>query len=476
MRTNTTPRFQADLTRQRVPLAHLRYGSDEGTADLVPGMSPVSTPFERPSTPHSVILADEPISPDVDDEERLRYRSWREGKPTLPRSKLKDEEANIHRSKVDKSIEATLPKADLGTTTARSRKTSHYLGLFKGNDVSHDQRRQQKLDEEHQKKILQESSEIRAKVSALSEAAGRGRLKDSATTEDAAELVEHLESEAPRIIPPELLEQIRRHKNLTSGPFKPARRRKSTTSPQQRDSAEYFSHEEKRSPPVAGTDGEESEREQISSAVYFPHRQRTLDKLEPGQDAAESQFPSSRAPDVASKKLPERTHDLGSTGSPDEVQISLEGEDDTEYIHGNLPPPSASRGEFEEQFIHSSDVSMTASETEHDSYDEPFYASSAAEDELAATPTPKSKGLELRSHEKHQRKPLVPIGAVELKPYDHQVGGHSTVYRFSRRAVCKQLNNKENEFYEQVEQSHPELLDFLPRYAILLILTSWRRS
>ncbi|KAF2093064.1 SAICAR synthase-like protein, partial [Rhizodiscina lignyota] len=55
---------------------------------------------------------------------------------------------------------------------------------------------------------------------------------------------------------------------------------------------------------------------------------------------------------------------------------------------------------------------------------------------------------------------------VELKPYDHQVGGHSTVYRFSRRAVCKQLNNRENVFYETVERSHPELLDFLPRYDI----------
>jgi hypothetical protein len=39
------------------------------------------------------------------------------------------------------------------------------------------------------------------------------------------------------------------------------------------------------------------------------------------------------------------------------------------------------------------------------------------------------------------------------------------VYRFSRRAVCKQLNNRENVFYETVERYHPELLDFMPRYA-----------
>ena len=39
------------------------------------------------------------------------------------------------------------------------------------------------------------------------------------------------------------------------------------------------------------------------------------------------------------------------------------------------------------------------------------------------------------------------------------------MWRFSKRAVCKQLNNSENKFYETVEQYHPALLKFLPRYA-----------
>jgi hypothetical protein len=55
------------------------------------------------------------------------------------------------------------------------------------------------------------------------------------------------------------------------------------------------------------------------------------------------------------------------------------------------------------------------------------------------------------------------LEAIELKPYKHQVGGHTTLWRFSRRAVCKQLNNRENEFYEIVERYHRDLLSFLPR-------------
>jgi len=61
----------------------------------------------------------------------------------------------------------------------------------------------------------------------------------------------------------------------------------------------------------------------------------------------------------------------------------------------------------------------------------------------------------------HQQKQ--PLEAIELIPYRHQVGGHTTLWRFSKRAVCKQLNNRENEFYEKIERYHPQLLKFLPR-------------
>jgi hypothetical protein len=37
--------------------------------------------------------------------------------------------------------------------------------------------------------------------------------------------------------------------------------------------------------------------------------------------------------------------------------------------------------------------------------------------------------------------------------------------------VCKQLNNRENEFYERIERRHPEMLMFLPRYIGVLNVT-----
>jgi hypothetical protein len=63
----------------------------------------------------------------------------------------------------------------------------------------------------------------------------------------------------------------------------------------------------------------------------------------------------------------------------------------------------------------------------------------------------------------HQITPKQPLDAIELIPYKHQVGGHTTLWRFSKRAVCKQLNNRENEFYERIERYHRDLLPFLPR-------------
>lgn len=54
--------------------------------------------------------------------------------------------------------------------------------------------------------------------------------------------------------------------------------------------------------------------------------------------------------------------------------------------------------------------------------------------------------------------------AVELRPFKNKVGGHTAIFRFSRKAVCKALMNRENLWYEAVELRHPELLRFMPKY------------
>jgi hypothetical protein len=77
--------------------------------------------------------------------------------------------------------------------------------------------------------------------------------------------------------------------------------------------------------------------------------------------------------------------------------------------------------------------------------------------------------------------------SVALKPYSHQVGGHSALFKFSRHAVCKPLIEKENAFYQEIEINRPEckrathffsyifllmvVLSFIPRYIGTLNVT-----
>lgn len=49
------------------------------------------------------------------------------------------------------------------------------------------------------------------------------------------------------------------------------------------------------------------------------------------------------------------------------------------------------------------------------------------------------------------------------------------MFRFSRRAVCKLLTSRENQFYESVERLAPELLSFVPQYLGVLNVT-YRRA
>ncbi|GAA5930931.1 hypothetical protein JCM10213_003948 [Rhodosporidiobolus nylandii] len=64
---------------------------------------------------------------------------------------------------------------------------------------------------------------------------------------------------------------------------------------------------------------------------------------------------------------------------------------------------------------------------------------------------------------------------VPLEPFRHQVGGHNHIFRFSKKAVCKPLTSRENQFYEAVEHSSPRLLAFVPQYLGVLNVT-YRRA
>ncbi|QLL34477.1 hypothetical protein HG536_0G03390 [Torulaspora globosa] len=74
-----------------------------------------------------------------------------------------------------------------------------------------------------------------------------------------------------------------------------------------------------------------------------------------------------------------------------------------------------------------------------------------------------SEALESDEDEDEEQGAEYPL-AVELQPFTNNVGGHTAIFRFSKRAVCKALVNRENEWYENIEIKHKELLQFMPRY------------
>lgn len=191
-------------------------------------------------------------------------------------------------------------------------------------------------------------------------------------------------------------------------------------------------------------DGEDSGEEKISSAVFLPH-QGLEQSSEHSQDSEEdlhipkSGRTQSRAEGFhpwlvkADEPEPETVENPAKEQLREIESKSLEG----------LPPTEPSPQLFGEQNV-------------------------SDERDFAIPSTPKSSHLAAQHYEEHvhdhQLAPKQPLDAIELIPYKHQVGGHTTIWRFSRRAVCKQLNNRENEFYETVERYHRDLLAFLPRY------------
>ncbi|KAI9278944.1 hypothetical protein BDA99DRAFT_19661 [Phascolomyces articulosus] len=61
--------------------------------------------------------------------------------------------------------------------------------------------------------------------------------------------------------------------------------------------------------------------------------------------------------------------------------------------------------------------------------------------------------------------------SIPLLPFDNQVGGHASFFRFSKRAICKSVSKKEQEFYEHLESHYPILLPFTSQYLGVLNVT-----
>ena len=452
--------------------------------------------------------------------------------------------------RVEKRIEATMANAE-PASTARSRKSSHILGLFKENTASQEPKRsldrartssgmvkqdilaENQSEDKHtmragrrplhatstigssaddeaitdseespasrhesrkQPPPSMEGTSKRLSDQKLSKQPGasppladvsntlldRDRLLEPDVVDKSKGLSRRFDDRSEGGLPIRLLEEIRNYHNLTA-PFKDkfksntpafnlnpgdlgAIRKSKGASPDKFQNTVVDTEEEE----------DESDKEQISSALYYPHQApspdalqnisiESLKELEGSQQGLESL--QSGATSVAP---------YDDDAPSEDVDIALQSPNESRYLHGDLQ-----RARKPSEYINATESSTSSAlEPEYDSPDETARSingeDSSATDDTETTPiaTPKVRSPFLHSRSRRDyRIPAAPLGAVELKPYNHQVGGHTTVFRFSKRAVCKQLSNRENEFYEVVERQHRELLRFLPRYDALFLLS-----
>lgn len=433
--------------------------------------------------------------------------SSRDNNREMPHTRPRRSSSHTRRL-VESSIEANLANAE-PTSNVRSRKSSHYLGLFKENTTSPDRKRKDDRGQKSQDSwgpLDEPVSEVLPGAGAWSDEEDK-RARRSSKTLSRPSLADALVTIEPtngtdtrpemqtddlfkyqyRPLPHGLLEEIRNF-HLTPGGVRGTSFSKSIPTQYAEGGRDFVQEREPVISPLSDTlaeqrrgsaqyEDEEEEKEQISSALYFPHERVTLpDEVGPYHAHESEQQGGIKPFEVSTEETGpvlvsgKGRHDLPSEQEVSHVDISLRSKNDSRILHGHIQDLQGPLAELNDKPLN------TISERSHDSTCESEVPSadesglsthddsSLTEDDgavMTPTATPTQEHRYLRHGRKHGK--AAPVGAVELKPYRHQVGGHTTVFRFSRRAVCKQLNNRENEFYERIERRHPEMLMFLPR-------------
>ncbi|KAH7153313.1 hypothetical protein EDB81DRAFT_758271 [Dactylonectria macrodidyma] len=204
-------------------------------------------------------------------------------------------------------------------------------------------------------------------------------------------------------------------------------------------------------------DADESGEEKISSALFLPHqefRESCVAVGENRQERAPTRVPRARSPSQ-SQQRPWLV-------KADEPEPEVQEKDESPY--------GLRRFSSRESLASRHDLVT-------DRLEECAPIKDDCDPRNIVVPKPSQAVNQYDDHvHEHQHHPPEPLEAIELIPYKHQVGGHTTLWRFSRRAVCKQLNNRENEFYETIESYHRDLLPFLPRYIGVLNVTFQKQA
>lgn len=398
--------------------------------------------------------------------ERELYRSWREGKAkmngmTIAQSQRKP--SKLPHFEVEKVIAAQLPQPE-PLANARSRKASHYLGLFKENA---DEKEKEKEDggrkRSGQAREASKSQLARNLAEQADEQDREQTIQEDLEDVENGNAVTVSRDQMAHKLPLGLLEEIRNHHQLAPGPSP----KKIPYSQHMTRDEEKRRHDQLRKQVLKKDEDDDSDREHISSATYFPHQGVKLGDS-PVDDPAVERTPKQKPVEDDLEQEKAYTND---------VQLSLQGQGAPEVLQGTSRAASV----YDFKTI-AKPASMTPEEMISDSeyesaesgYESTVSGGDQCEETVQTTPTatPLVKPVaDVRSHRRRSHEDSEPVGTVELTPYKHQVGGHTSIYRFSRKAVCKQLNSKENMFYETVEKRHPDLLNFMPRYIGVLNVT-----
>ena len=396
------------------------------------------------------------------------------------------------RSIVDKSIEATVKKPETGGP-ARSRKASHMMGIWdpQADPVRADHRYLEEVGELSTSPTRRPSPSGRSQVSSTNDSrpvspvqvvsqqkrpsirAGSPKTSDATLARQAF----HPTSISARREPLVLPQDLSRVPKVPSDLLKEVRsyRRAQTLQSDVQEAPDHqFGNE------IAGKDEgtreavvDHDEEEHIAAAIYYPHPGPSAEQIEkfksPGEspeiDALEQQLLLESESVMKGIPIVPKAEE---PSPPEHIDISVVSKHDKKIFHGDYQPPDEPPDDIgTPRVVPVEDLVdakvLSASESELESGDEAGLQSQ--NEDVAATPRQRSP---LRKKAPSVTKPR---SKVVLEPYKHQVGGHSTIFRFSKRAVCKQLNNRENEFYERIEQRHPDMLKFLPRYIGVLNVT-----
>ncbi|CZR51931.1 related to transcription factor KCS1 [Phialocephala subalpina] len=477
-------------------------------------------PLPSPTSPDSI------SSNPPTDGMRARYRSWRDVRPGIAAEKTwsiggQGPDAG-HGGQVEESIGKALAGVE---PSGRSRKASHSLGLFKEGLPADRSTVRDSSSASHIRDALSLSRGVSTAGARIQRQDSHSRKsRDVRDIDSSGQLdwrspsnspfeydrpsskhgldmalnptdglapdtgyfdishnIETVSEEQIRKLPPSLLADIRKHHNLTPGAQKGSsfsgsipvpeseRTQKTTTERQTAKEATEAEDDSYDGPTLTHVksmdEGNDSGEEQVFSALFVPHQtaHQTADRGSQGLEADARLTPAQSSVEETTQQWFEE-HTILSR----EVQEKhlTESKTPTTASQPEAKPSSVKQGK-----VPASEDGQNVVENNHDST-----ATHLTDPPHATLDTPSTTKESLANdygqyvHD-HKLEEAEPLYAIELKPYRHQVGGHTTMWKFSKRAVCKQLNNRENEIYERIEHFHPKLLKFMPRYIGVLNVT-----